>query len=184
MPLSIFGSAPFAKPVDEVQSIGLREGSDLLEVVKKVKPHVLVGLSGVGGIFNEQVLKAMRDLDSPKPAIFAMSNPTDNAECTAADAFMHAGENIVFGSVSPFQNVDLGNGKVGYVNQANNMYLFPGYVFILCYLLLLICYILFNIIWLLRTVIYRLNMIISTYQPHIIIAHVLIFINSLRAAYD
>ncbi|KAJ0739899.1 NAD-dependent malic enzyme 59 kDa isoform [Helianthus annuus] len=119
-------AAPFAKRVSEVQSIGLREGSDLLEVVKKVKPHVLVGLSGVGGIFNKQVLKAMRDSDSPKPAIFAMSNPTDNAECTAADAFMHAGENIVFGSGSPFQNVDLGNGKVGYVNQANNMYLFPG----------------------------------------------------------
>ncbi|KAI7733633.1 hypothetical protein M8C21_028576 [Ambrosia artemisiifolia] len=119
-------AAPFAKHVGEVQSIGLREGSDLLEVVKKVKPHVLVGLSGVGGIFNEQVLQAMRDSDSPKPAIFAMSNPTDNAECTAADAFKHAGENIVFGSGSPFRNVDLGNGRVGYVNQANNMYLFPG----------------------------------------------------------
>ncbi|KAK9076416.1 hypothetical protein SSX86_004750 [Deinandra increscens subsp. villosa] len=119
-------AAPFAKAIGEVQSIGLQEGSVLLEVVKKVKPHVLLGLSGVGGIFNEQVLKAMRDSASPKPAIFAMSNPTDNAECTPTDAFNHAGENIVFGSGSPFKNVDLGNGKVGYVNQANNMYLFPG----------------------------------------------------------
>ncbi|XP_071741929.1 NAD-dependent malic enzyme 59 kDa isoform, mitochondrial-like [Rutidosis leptorrhynchoides] len=119
-------AAPFAKAVEEVESVGLREGSGILEVVKKVKPHVLVGLSGVGGIFNEQVLKAMRDSDSSKPAIFAMSNPTNNAECTAADAFKYAGDNIVFGSGSPFQNVDLGNGKVGYVNQANNMYLFPG----------------------------------------------------------
>ncbi|XP_022770401.1 NADP-dependent malic enzyme 4, chloroplastic-like isoform X2 [Durio zibethinus] len=48
------------------------------------------------------------------------------AECTAADAFKHAGENIVFASGSPFENVNLGNGKVGHVNQANNMYLFPG----------------------------------------------------------
>ncbi|XP_076893295.1 NAD-dependent malic enzyme 59 kDa isoform, mitochondrial-like [Bidens hawaiensis] len=119
-------AAPFAKAVGEVESIGLREGSDLLEVVKKVKPHVLLGLSGVGGIFNEQVLNAMRDSDSPKPAIFAMSNPTANAECTAADAFKHAGENIVFGSGSPFENVNLENGKIGHVNQANNMYLFPG----------------------------------------------------------
>ncbi|CAI9292200.1 unnamed protein product [Lactuca saligna] len=119
-------ASPFAKSIGEVQSIGLQEGSDLLEVVKKVKPHVLVGLSGVGGIFNEQVLKAMRDSDSPRPAIFAMSNPTNNAECTAADAFKHAGDNIVFGSGSPFQNVVLGNGKSGHVNQANNMYLFPG----------------------------------------------------------
>ncbi|KAI4339132.1 hypothetical protein MLD38_024103 [Melastoma candidum] len=55
-----------------------------------------------------QILKTRRDSDSPKPAIFAMSNPTLNAECTAADAFKHAGENIVFASGNPFPNVDLG----------------------------------------------------------------------------
>ncbi|CAA0842609.1 NAD-dependent malic enzyme 2- mitochondrial [Striga hermonthica] len=119
-------ASPFAKSQSEIGELGLREGSSLLEVVKKVKPHVLLGLSGVGGVFNEEVLKAMRDSDSIKPAIFAMSNPTTNAECTAAEAFKHAGENVVFASGSPFDNVDLGNGKVGYVNQANNMYLFPG----------------------------------------------------------
>lgn len=117
-------AAPFAKGPGEIE--GLREGASLLEVVKKVKPHVLLGLSGVGGVFNEEVLKAMRESDSTKPAIFAMSNPTMNAECTAGDAFKHAGENIVFASGSPFANVNLGNGKVGHVNQANNMYLFPG----------------------------------------------------------
>ncbi|XP_030457278.1 NAD-dependent malic enzyme 59 kDa isoform, mitochondrial [Syzygium oleosum] len=117
-------AAPFAKDPGEID--GLAEGANLLEVVRKVRPHVLLGLSGVGGIFNEEVLKAMRESESPKPAIFAMSNPTNNAECSAADAFKHAGENIVFASGSPFANVDLGNGKVGHVNQANNMYLFPG----------------------------------------------------------
>ncbi|KAL1071604.1 hypothetical protein V6Z11_D11G098900 [Gossypium hirsutum] len=105
---------------------GLRDGDSLLEVVKKVKPDVLLGLSGVGGVFNEEVLKALRESGSNRPAIFAMSNPTMNAECTAVEAFKHAGENIVFASGSPFENVQLGNGKVGYVNQANNMYLFPG----------------------------------------------------------
>ncbi|KAL0464758.1 UNVERIFIED_CONTAM: NAD-dependent malic enzyme isoform, mitochondrial [Sesamum latifolium] len=119
-------AAPFAKSQGEIEGLGLSEGSSLTEVVKKVKPHVLLGLSGVGGIFNEEVLKAMRESDSSKPAIFAMSNPTTNAECTAAEAFKHAGENIVFASGSPFENVDLGNGKIGHVNQANNMYLFPG----------------------------------------------------------
>ncbi|GMP42271.1 hypothetical protein CsSME_00012125 [Camellia sinensis var. sinensis] len=53
-----------------------------------------------------------------------MSNPTMNAECTAVDAFNHAGENIVFANGSLFKNIDLGNGKVGHVNQTNNMYLF------------------------------------------------------------
>lgn len=119
-------AAPFAKGHSEIEGFGLREGASLVEVVKKVKPHVLLGLSGVGGIFNEEVLRAMRESDSIKPSIFAMSNPTMNAECTAANAFKHAGENIVFASGSPFENVDLGNGKIGHVNQANNMYLFPG----------------------------------------------------------
>ncbi|OVA14098.1 Malic oxidoreductase [Macleaya cordata] len=119
-------AAPFARGFGPGEVEGLREGASLLEVVKKVKPHVLLGLSGVGGIFNEEVLKAMRESDSTRPAIFAMSNPTMNAECTAADAFKYAGENIVFASGSPFENVNLGNGKVGHVNQANNMYLFPG----------------------------------------------------------
>ncbi|XP_073027748.1 NAD-dependent malic enzyme 59 kDa isoform, mitochondrial-like isoform X2 [Primulina eburnea] len=100
-------AAPFAKSHSEIEGLGLGEGSSLIEVVKKVKPHVLLGLSGVGGVFNEQVLKAMRDSDSTKPAIFAMSNPMANAECSAADAFKYAGENIVFASGSPFANVEL-----------------------------------------------------------------------------
>ncbi|KAH6838020.1 NAD-dependent malic enzyme 2 [Perilla frutescens var. hirtella] len=119
-------AVPFAKSQGEIGGLGLREGSSLLEVVKKVKPHVLLGLSGVGGVFNEEILRAMGESDSIKPAIFAMSNPTANAECTADQAFKHAGENIVFASGSPFDNVVLGNGKIGHVNQANNMYLFPG----------------------------------------------------------
>ncbi|KAL1322203.1 hypothetical protein HN51_067124 [Arachis hypogaea] len=117
-------AVPFAKHQSDLE--GLAEGASIIEVVKKIKPHVLVGLSGVGGIFNEEVLKAMRESVSTKPAIFAMSNPTMNAECTATDAFNHAGENIVFASGSPFENVNLGDGKFGHVNQANNMYLFPG----------------------------------------------------------
>ncbi|KAM7472168.1 hypothetical protein LguiA_010351 [Lonicera macranthoides] len=119
-------AAPFAKAPGEIEGLGLKEGANLIEVVKKVKPHVLLGLSGVGGIFNEEVLKAMQASNSIKPAVFAMSNPTMNAECTAAEAFKHAGEEIVFASGSPFENVELVNGKVGHVNQANNMYLFPG----------------------------------------------------------
>ncbi|KAL7233927.1 hypothetical protein ACSBR1_017519 [Camellia fascicularis] len=120
-------AAPFAKAPGEIEGLRLTVGANLVKVVKKVKPHVLLGLSGVGGVFNEQVLKAMRESDSPKPAIFAMANPTMNAECTAVDAFNHAGENIVFASGSPFKNVDPRMGmEVGHVNQANNMYLFPG----------------------------------------------------------
>ncbi|KAF5956752.1 hypothetical protein HYC85_003977 [Camellia sinensis] len=45
--------APFAKAPGEIEGLGLREGANLVKVVKKVKPHVLLGLSGVGGVFDE-----------------------------------------------------------------------------------------------------------------------------------
>ncbi|KAL0913494.1 hypothetical protein M5K25_016959 [Dendrobium thyrsiflorum] len=116
----------FARKAREMDRLGLREGSSLIEVVKKVKPDVLLGLSAVGGLFSKEVLEAIKDSTSTRPAIFPMSNPTKNAECTPEEAFSILGEQIIFASGSPFKDVDLGNGKIGHCNQGNNMYLFPG----------------------------------------------------------
>ncbi|KAI4370855.1 hypothetical protein MLD38_019156 [Melastoma candidum] len=117
---------PFARKVKEINRQGLKEGAGLVEVVREVKPDVLLGLSAVGGLFSKEVLEAMKGSTSTRPAIFAMSNPTKNAECTPEEAFSIVGENIIFASGSPFGNVDLGNGRIGHCNQGNNMYLFPG----------------------------------------------------------
>ncbi|CAL5340408.1 unnamed protein product [Camellia sinensis] len=117
---------PFARKVKEAGRQGLREGASLVEVVRQVKPDVLLGLSAVGGLFSKEVLEALKCSTSTRPAIFAMSNPTKNAECTPDEAFSILGENIIFASGSPFRDVDLGNGHIGHCNQGNNMYLFPG----------------------------------------------------------
>lgn len=117
---------PFARKVNEISRQGLWEGASLVEVVQQVKPDVLLGLSAVGGLFSKEVLEAMRGSTSTRPAIFAMSNPTNNAECTPEEAFSIVGDNIIFASGSPFKDVDLGNGHIGHCNQGNNMYLFPG----------------------------------------------------------
>ncbi|GKV06251.1 hypothetical protein SLEP1_g18151 [Rubroshorea leprosula] len=117
---------PFARKLKEVDRQGLHEGASLVEVVEQVKPDVLLGLSAVGGLFSKEVLEALKHSTSTRPAIFAMSNPTKNAECTPEEAFSIIGENIIFASGSPFKDVDLGNGDVGHSNQGNNMYLFPG----------------------------------------------------------
>ncbi|GLT66030.1 hypothetical protein SLA2020_384260 [Shorea laevis] len=117
---------PFARKLKEVDRQGLHEGASLVEVVEQVKPDVLLGLSAVGGLFSKEVLEALKHSTSTRPAIFAMSNPTKNAECTPEEAFSIIGENIIFASGSPFKDVDLGNGHVGHSNQGNNMYLFPG----------------------------------------------------------
>ncbi|KAG4202369.1 hypothetical protein ERO13_A05G334100v2 [Gossypium hirsutum] len=117
---------PFARNTNEAGRQGLREGSSLVEVVRQVRPDVLLGLSGVGGLFSKEVLEALKGSTSAKPAIFAMSNPTKNAECTPEEAFSIVGDNIIFASGSPFRDVDLGNRQIGHSNQGNNMYLFPG----------------------------------------------------------
>ncbi|CAI0377479.1 unnamed protein product [Linum tenue] len=117
---------PFARKVNEANRQGLGEGASLVEVVRQVKPDVLLGLSAVGGLFSKEVLEALKESTSTRPAIFAMSNPTNNAECTPDEAFSIVGDNVIFASGSPFRDVDLGNGRVGHCNQGNNMYLFPG----------------------------------------------------------
>ncbi|XP_019092942.1 PREDICTED: NAD-dependent malic enzyme 1, mitochondrial-like [Camelina sativa] len=117
---------PFARKTKEMERQGLKEGATLVEVVREVKPDVLLGLSAVGGLFSKEVLEAMKGSTSTRPAIFAMSNPTKNAECTPQDAFSILGENMIFASGSPFKNVEFGNGQIGHCNQGNNMYLFPG----------------------------------------------------------
>ncbi|MFS7906415.1 NAD-dependent malic enzyme 62 kDa isoform [Helianthus anomalus] len=117
---------PFARKTKEIGRHGLKEGASLVEVVREVKPDVLLGLSAVGGLFSKEVLEALKGSTSTRPAIFAMSNPTTNAECTPEEAFSIVGENVVFASGSPFPDVDLGNGHIGHCNQGNNMYLFPG----------------------------------------------------------
>lgn len=117
---------PFARKIKETERQGLREGATLAEVVHQVKPDVLLGLSAVGGLFSKEVLEALKHSTSTRPAIFPMSNPTRNAECTPEEAYSILGDNIIFASGSPFKDVDLGNGHVGHCNQANNMFLFPG----------------------------------------------------------
>ncbi|KAL6525431.1 hypothetical protein OROHE_015738 [Orobanche hederae] len=78
--------------------------------VRQVKPDVLLGLSAVGGLFSKEVLEALKGSTSTRPAIFAMSNPTKNAECTPEEAFSIVGDNVIFGSGSPFSNVELVEG--------------------------------------------------------------------------
>ncbi|KAL8253981.1 hypothetical protein R6Q59_032202 [Mikania micrantha] len=117
---------PFARKSNEIRRRGLNEGASLLDVVQEVKPDVLLGLSAVGGLFSKEILEAFRGSTSTRPAIFALSNPTTNVECTPEEAFSVVGKHIIFASGSPFKDVDLGSGEIGYCNQGNNMYLFPG----------------------------------------------------------
>lgn len=58
------------------------EGMSLIDTIRKVKPNILIGLSACGGLFSQDVLKAMNENEVP-PIIFPLSNPTSRyAVCT------------------------------------------------------------------------------------------------------
>ena len=87
---------------------------------------MLLGMTAVGGLFTEDVIRAMAS-GCDRPVIFPLSNPTTNAECTAEQAFEWTEGRCIFASGSPFQPVTLAStGETFHPTQCNNMYVFPG----------------------------------------------------------
>ena len=97
---------------------------DLAKTIEILKPTILVGVSTKGGAFTQQVIEAMSRVNE-RPIIFALSNPTDKAECSAEQAYTWSKGKALFAAGVQFPEVTI-KGKTFHPGQANNFYIYPA----------------------------------------------------------
>ncbi|MDE3226616.1 MAG: NAD-dependent malic enzyme [Nitrospirota bacterium] len=95
-----------------------------MDVVKNVKPTILIGVSGVPGAFTEATVREMAN-GVARPIIFPLSNPTSRCEAVPADLLAWTEGKALVATGSPFADVNY-LGRTIPVTQCNNSYIFPG----------------------------------------------------------
>jgi len=96
----------------------------LLNVVSQVRPTVLIGVSGIAGLFTEEVVTTMADT-CEHPIILPLSNPTSHTEVTPSHAIRWTAGRAIVATGSPFSPVEY-EGRTHHIGQANNVFIFPG----------------------------------------------------------
>jgi malate dehydrogenase (oxaloacetate-decarboxylating) len=115
-----------AWPAERAAAHGLAAPSErnLLSVVSKYRPTLLIGLSGVAGAFDEAVVREMAR-HVQRPVIFPSSNPSTSSEAVPADLYAWTECRCLVATGSPFRDVDCG-GQRFRIGQGNNVFVFPG----------------------------------------------------------
>ncbi|MFE7170041.1 NAD-dependent malic enzyme [Streptomyces sp. NPDC057616] len=118
---------PYARAAEEVagwQRDEKVQGISLEQVIRRVRPTVLIGTSGQGGAFTETLVREMA-AHTERPIILPMSNPTRLAEAVPSELLDWSDGRALVATGSPFAPVSSG-GVTYEIGQANNALIFPG----------------------------------------------------------
>lgn len=97
---------------------------DFVAAIENIKPTTIIGVSTIGGAFNQKVIESMSRINQ-RPVIFALSNPTEKAECTPEQAYTWSKGKAIYAAGVQFAPVHY-NGQTFLPGQANNFYIFPA----------------------------------------------------------
>jgi malate dehydrogenase (oxaloacetate-decarboxylating)(NADP+) len=97
---------------------------DFVAAIESIKPTTIIGVSTIGGAFNQKVVEAISRVNE-RPVILALSNPTDHAECTAEQAYTWSKGKAIYAAGVQFSPVKY-NERTFLPGQANNFYIFPA----------------------------------------------------------
>jgi malate dehydrogenase (oxaloacetate-decarboxylating)(NADP+) len=97
---------------------------DFVAAIESIKPTTIIGVSTIGGAFNQKVIEAMARTNE-RPVILALSNPTAHAECTPEQAYSWSKGKAIYAAGVQFPPVHY-NGQTFLPGQANNFYIFPA----------------------------------------------------------
>jgi malate dehydrogenase (oxaloacetate-decarboxylating)(NADP+) len=95
-----------------------------VETIETLSPTILIGVSTRGGAFDRRVVEAMSRINE-RPIIFALSNPTDRAECSAEQAYTWSKGRALYAAGVQFPDVTV-DGRTFHPGQANNFLIFPA----------------------------------------------------------
>jgi len=116
-----FFNEPYLHDVEDIKTVN--------EAVRKLKATAVIGVSGCPGLINEEMVKDLCK-NCERPIVFALSNPTSKAECSAQQAYEWSNRKALYASGSPFPDY-IHDGKRYIPAQANNSWIFPAVGFAL-----------------------------------------------------